>query len=60
MIETIGHLNNAGMKPLFVLLYMPCLLKRVSGNKRFWRQGNYYLQHDSHKSNIDISDLLIL
>jgi ribose-phosphate pyrophosphokinase len=27
MIETIGHLNNAGMKPLFVLAYMPCLLK---------------------------------
>jgi ribose-phosphate pyrophosphokinase len=26
MIETI-HLNNAGMKPLFVLAYMPCLLK---------------------------------
>jgi ribose-phosphate pyrophosphokinase len=26
MIETIGHLNNAGMK-LFVLAYMPCLLK---------------------------------
>jgi phosphoribosylpyrophosphate synthetase len=25
MIETIGHLNNAGMKPLFVLAYMPCL-----------------------------------
>lgn len=27
MIETIGHLNNAGMKPLFVLAYMQCLLK---------------------------------
>jgi ribose-phosphate pyrophosphokinase len=26
MIET-RHLNNAGMKPLFVLAYMPCLLK---------------------------------
>jgi hypothetical protein len=49
MIETIGHLNNAGMKPLFVLAYMPCLLKTLSGTKRFWRQGNYYLQHDSIK-----------
>jgi ribose-phosphate pyrophosphokinase len=34
MIETIGHLNNAGMKPLFVLAYMP-FLKNVSGTKRF-------------------------
>jgi hypothetical protein len=35
MIETIGHLKNAGMKPLFVLAYMPYLLKNVSGNKKF-------------------------
>jgi ribose-phosphate pyrophosphokinase len=62
MIETIGHLNNAGMKPLFVLAYMPCFAENAfqelkdSGAKEIITCNTI-----PHKSNnIDISDLLII
>jgi hypothetical protein len=59
MIETIGHLNNAGMKPLFVLAYMPCLLKTLQELKD--SGAKEIITCNPHKSNnIDISDLLII
>jgi hypothetical protein len=43
MIETIGHLNNAGMKLPSIGVHA-VFAENASGTKRFWRQGNYYLQ----------------